>query len=68
MEKIANLIKKNNEILLSKNKWVKVIAVIGVIALAVGIGYLLYKRFVANDEFYDEDFEDGYDEDFFEDE
>lgn len=67
MERVVSLIKKNNEILLSKNKWVKVIAVVGVIALIVGIGYLVYKRFVADEEIYDEDFEEGYDEDFFED-
>ncbi|MBE5970752.1 MAG: DUF4366 domain-containing protein [Lachnospiraceae bacterium] len=67
MERVVSLIKKNNEILLSKNKWVKVIAVVGVIALIVGIGYLVYKRFVADEEFCDEDFEEGYDEDFFED-
>ena len=67
MDKVVSLIKRNNVILMSKNKWVKVIAVVGIIALAVGIGYLLYKRFVAEDEFYDEDFEEGYDEDFFED-
>lgn len=67
MERVVSLIKKNNEILLSKNKWVKVIAVVGVIALIVGIAYLVYKRFVADDEFDDEEFEEGYDEDFFED-
>ena len=58
---VSNILKRNNEIIENRSKWLKVFAVIGVVVVIAGVAYAIYRHY--SDSCCDADYEDEFDED-----